>query len=404
LQSSVGPGEEGASPHSDQARLEIDTKSSPNGDLKLTGGSAAPWHDPGGDRENHYSRVLRKLNAVEIVNGREPPASIRTQAASAEWRGKLVNRHYLEDAKLVAGPELSARIEHAGESAYFPLGTSAVLVAAGKAEEIHRFVCEKGWAAAKGVYPRELTVAFFWTASPLTCTYTSLYSVPGKIPELWQYPPSKSKTCRVVLVEPEECVRKAAAFWIDRQPGFFCAAALDSICEAIEIARRERPNLLLVNRALMEQPGALPLGRLRERLPEVQTFGFGIFEESNYIFHSVTGVKSGYLLCRRPPGKVFEPIQRLGNQPGTPHSLLEREVLDYFQSLFAGRNENRSEVWNLTSREHDVLAALARGLTEKEVATALNISTQTVHNHVKSIYSKFDAHSRTEVVVKYLGH
>jgi DNA-binding NarL/FixJ family response regulator len=57
----------------------------------------------------------------------------------------------------------------------------------------------------------------------------------------------------------------------------------------------------------------------------------------------------------------------------------------------------------LTQRETEVLAKLAEGLTVKEVATALDVSWDTVRNHVANIYSKLHVHSRSEAILKYLG-
>ncbi|MDB6023686.1 MAG: yhcZ [Pedosphaera sp.] len=208
-----------------------------------------------------------------------------------------------------------------------------------------------------------------------------------------------------MIIEAEEAVRKAIAFWIDRQPGFFCAGEFASISEALDSTHLDRADLLLASRKLMEQPGGAPLEWIRKHLPALNTFGFGIYEESNYIFHLVTGVKSGYFLCCRRPGRLFEPIQSLANQPRRPCALLEREIQRYFQSLFAGQTEEDAEdaSTKLTPREHDVLPALTKGLSEKEVATMLRISTLTVHNHVKNIDTKFGAHSRTKALMKYLG-
>jgi len=344
---------------------------------------------------------------VKYYKTRDRPLSRRSGPGSNDWRGKLVSRQYVEEARFSPLIEYSVRVMHAGESSYFPLGTRNAFVAAAKAKKIHQFVCQKGWAEAKRVFPREITVGFFWTGSPLTCTYASIYSVPAEVPERWQrQQPSKLKTCRVVVVESEDAVRKAIVFWVDRQHGFFCAGEYASISQALGAMHLDRADLLVANRALMERPGGAPLDWLRKQLPAVKVFGYGVYEESNYIFHSVTGVKSGYLLCRRPPARVFEPIQCLGSQPKMAYASLEREVLRCFQSLFASEKDGARETdfSNLTPRECEVLAALARGMTEKEVAATLKISTLTVHNHVKKIYAKLDAHSRAEVVVKYLGH
>jgi DNA-binding NarL/FixJ family response regulator len=62
-----------------------------------------------------------------------------------------------------------------------------------------------------------------------------------------------------------------------------------------------------------------------------------------------------------------------------------------------------SAVAELTAREREVLELLAAGATPKEVAAKLNISWQTVRNHIRYVYEKLHVHTRTDAVLKYLG-
>jgi DNA-binding NarL/FixJ family response regulator len=213
-------------------------------------------------------------------------------------------------------------------------------------------------------------------------------------------------TCRTIVVQPEPAVRRALSFWIDRQPGFRCVGEYSSLEPLLGSLSLHQIGLLLVDRELLEGPQGTPLEWIRQQWPRVKTFPFGIYEESNYIFHSVTGVKSGYMLCRRPVSRLLEPVRSLAHNPEIQWNRLVREIHGHFRTLF-GEEESGYEpksAARLTPREHDVLLALARGLNEKEVAESLGISGQTVHNHVKNAYHKLNAHSRTEAVLKYLGH
>ena len=303
------------------------------------------------------------------------------------------------------GEEYSVAVEHRSERRFFPLGVNDPGLALSRAGEIEAVVRKQGWTAARETYPVEFTVALFWTLSPLTCTYTTLYSLPGAVPERWrQYLNPQAGNCRTLVIQPEVEIRRALEFWVNCQPGFACAAGCASMEEARAVGRRGRAELVLVDRAYLETAGGPTLEKLSEAFAPAKVFRFGIFGESNYIFHSVTGVKTGYLLCRRTPRRLFEPIHSLSENKDLSEGLLRRKVQAYFQALFAEELEGGNEAGTarLTSREQEVLKALARGLSEKEVAATLNISAQTVHNHVKNIYGKLDAHSRTEAVMKYL--
>jgi len=85
------------------------------------------------------------------------PASIRYDAEY--WKQRLIHRRYPEPAQSLRGREFSVWIEHARISQYFPLGTSDENEAASRAMRIYRTVANKGWAAANGCFPRELSLA-----------------------------------------------------------------------------------------------------------------------------------------------------------------------------------------------------------------------------------------------------
>src|SRR6185295_6137671 len=92
------------------------------------------------------------------------------------WRLRLLRRGHSPSANLTVTAEFSARIEHAGVSRYFPLGTSSEEAAAAKAREIYLTVVRAGWEAANQRFHRELTVAVHWAENPLAWTYATFHT------------------------------------------------------------------------------------------------------------------------------------------------------------------------------------------------------------------------------------
>lgn len=321
------------------------------------------------------------------------------------WKTRLIQRKYCEPVQFASGHEYSTKIEHDGRSFFFPLGSGNQKRAAERARQIYQTVVQEGWTAACARYSREIAAAIFWSWSPIACTYTTLYTfVSNARPSAGPTRAAARKSCCVAVIEAEEAVRLALTFWIDRQPGFNCSRAFGGVPEALAALRSNRADLVLVNRELVERPGGVRLEDVQHALPGVPVFGFGIYEESNYLFHSVTGVKAGYLLRRRPPRNWFEPVSRLAREPRLPPAQLAGEVKRYFQSLFdlPSGGEPEQDLSHLTRREHEILISLSKGFTDKEIADALNISVWTVHGHVKKVFEKLGVHSRTEAVIKYL--
>ena len=161
--------------------------------------------------------------------------------------------------------------------------------------------------------------------------------------------------------------------------------------------------MVLVNNSQPEASGSELLIRHRDLLSEIPAHTYGIYEDSDGVFASMSGISGGYVLRRRPPDRLLDP---LSGSPSRSLSVdrVQRLVRRYFKRLMEGA-EGTSAATNepsLTIREHEVLVFMAQGLQDKEIASKLNISTWTVNSHARRIYQKLGVHGRTEAVVKFL--
>lgn len=341
------------------------------------------------------------------VPGRRGPAAARLESDRSDaryWQERLIHSKYM-DARPDRRKEFSARIEHDGIYQYFPLETDQEGPAAGRALAVYRTVLSQGWEEAFRRFPREITVAIFWSTSPVACTYTTLFTFPGQEPPTLTPPADADRSrLRILLVEPEPEVRRTLAFWLGRQPGFECAAAVADAVGAQERLDRAPPDLLLVNRALPGMPVGEFLDRLRRARPNLAAFAYGIYQDSDQIFINLSGVTAGYIFRRRKPHDLFEPLRAPLRQRALSAKEIFLLIRDYFQSLFgfAPPGEESPGLARLTVREQDILNHVSKGFLDKEIADALRISVWTVHNHLKHIYEKLNVHTRTEAVLKYL--
>jgi DNA-binding NarL/FixJ family response regulator len=208
--------------------------------------------------------------------------------------------------------------------------------------------------------------------------------------------------CKVAIVEPDAGVRFALAACVNSQRGFRCSAAYAGETEASLEIVRQKPDLVLVNHSL---PGRLGLGclvELEHAKSSILGLRYSVFEDSDELFKSTPGGAAGYLLKRTATDRLFDPIADI---PATlTPEFVALKLREYFEQLITAMASGPSEVdkARLTPREEEVLTLLAKGYLAKTIASELGISIWTVHGHVKNIFEKFNVHSRTEAVVKYL--
>ena len=330
-------------------------------------------------------------------NPREGSATQRDQPASARCSASIVQRKYLTDLRTEIADELSVRIEHEGRHAFFPLSENQRAEAEGKAEVIRNAVARSGWSASAR-FVREFTVAIFWLPNPLTCTYATCFTA--------LRPPPKTRlrhapVVRVALLEPDEQVRWALVHWINTLPGYHCVFAHGSTKPFLDAVARVRPDLALFNDPPCAPKDEHLTERFRAEFPQQIGFPFGIYCDSDEAWISVTGVDGGYYYRRRRLCQMLEPISGLWQERLSGCGIVESQIRNHVQTLFGFRAASEEGHSKLTQREREVLGGLQRGHSDKAIAAMLDISTWTVHSHVKSLFEKLGVHSRTEAVMKY---
>ncbi|HMJ65427.1 MAG TPA: response regulator transcription factor, partial [Candidatus Binatia bacterium] len=173
---------------------------------------------------------------------------------------------------------------------------------------------------------------------------------------------------------------------------------------AFENISRSVPQLALVNHHLPDMEGPRCVERLRSLAPGCSCLLFSVYEDSGELFKSTTGGSAGYFLKRTPPEQLLAPLS--GSSVGEALSArqISRRVWKYFQQVLIPLESGDAvaEMEKLSPRECQVLDCLSRGYVDKEIAATLGISAWTVHGHLKNIFGKLGAHSRTEAVVRYL--
>jgi DNA-binding NarL/FixJ family response regulator len=348
--------------------------------------------------ENRRTRtnLLSRLAAREAEH-----AAIESDVEN--WKRRLIQRRYPEPGKHETVREFSARIEHAGISRYFPLGTTDENAAAARAMMTYRTVVNQGWAAANQRFAREVTIAMRWLDDPLAWTYTTLHTLRSgtrRPPLPSVFPGPGLRKCGVL--DPDPGIRFALAAAVDSQDGFSCVAVYANAAEAEREITRQQIDFIAINYSLPDQPGTAALAKLQHIRPSLAGLLHSVYEDSDELFKATPGGATGYMLKRTPSYKIFEPIADV--QPPLARELVATRIREYFQRLIAAMPSGfvAVEIAKLTPREQEVLALLARGYVAKEIADTLGISIWTVHGHIKSVFEKLGVHTRTEAVVKFL--
>jgi DNA-binding NarL/FixJ family response regulator len=202
---------------------------------------------------------------------------------------------------------------------------------------------------------------------------------------------------RVALVEDNETVRLTLKEWIDAAPGCQCVGGYATSKEALAQIPLLHPDVVIMDIHLPGESGIACTARLRSIMPKLQVIILTVYKDYDMIFQALQAGACGYLLKRSSREEILRAIAEVQSGGAPMTGEIARMLVETFRKP---STKNNSE--DLSSREMDILVQLSKGLSNKEIASNLSISSETVRNHLRHIYEKLHVHCRTEAVVKYL--
>ncbi|MDT0203840.1 response regulator transcription factor [Nocardioides sp. AE5] len=204
---------------------------------------------------------------------------------------------------------------------------------------------------------------------------------------------------RVVLADDQALIRAGLAAIIGAEPDMEVVGEASDGAEAVQVAVTERADVVLMD---VEMPGTDGLAGVRAlipALPAVKVLMLTMFDVEGYVFESLKAGASGFLLKTTPPTDLVEAIRSAyaGRQVLAP-SVVGR-LVDHFVRRPAGRHAVPAALSQITEREMDVLKAIARGMSNAEIAAHLHLSEATVKTYVTRILAKLRLRDRVQLVI-----
>jgi len=201
----------------------------------------------------------------------------------------------------------------------------------------------------------------------------------------------------VALVEDQKDLCRSWVQIIKSFDGFECACTCASAEEAMRVIPDARPDVVLMDIRLPRMSGIECTSRLKELLPTTPIVILTVLDDDGLIFRALEAGADGYLLKRSKPADLRAALLEVlgGGAPMT--GAIARQVVRSFRRPPA----NPGNQAHLSSREVEVLGLLSCGLSNKEIADQLRLSTETVRSYLKTIYEKLHVHCRTEAVMRY---
>jgi DNA-binding NarL/FixJ family response regulator len=204
---------------------------------------------------------------------------------------------------------------------------------------------------------------------------------------------------KVAIVEDNATLRKYLAEVINNTPGHRCVCACASAEEAVVEIPAHQPNVVLMDIHLPGESGIACTARLREKSPDLQIIMLTVYKDIKMIFQALKAGACGYVLKRSGDKEILEAIAEVRDGGAPMTSEIARMVVRSFMGSPKISEVNGTD--QLSARELEILALVAEGCPNKEIASRLSISNATVRTHLMHIYEKLHVRCRTEAAAKY---
>lgn len=204
-------------------------------------------------------------------------------------------------------------------------------------------------------------------------------------------------TISILLVDDHALFRDGLASLLADQADFEVVGEAQDGEEALEKARELEPDLVLMDIYMRGGDGLTATRRIKEEMPSVKIVVLTISEEDQSLFEAVKSGARGYLLKKTNAQQFLEMLRGVSRGEAPISHSMAAKILDEFARV-APRDPQPAPGVQLSPREREVLELLTKGATNKEIATALGISENTVKNRLKSILEKLHLENRVQAV------
>ena len=208
-----------------------------------------------------------------------------------------------------------------------------------------------------------------------------------------------SGTVRVLIVDDDALVRAGLTMMLDGAHGLTVvgeAADGDEVPAAVDA---HSPDVVLMDLRMSRVDGIVATARLRARRNPPEVIVLTTFDTDDHVVRALRAGASGFLLKDTPPDRIVDAVRRVAAgdpmlSPGVTRRLMDRVATG------AGAYETaRAALSTLSSRETDVVLAVARGRTNVEIAAELFMTVATVKAHITHILTKLDLTNRTQIAL-----
>jgi two-component system response regulator DevR len=212
----------------------------------------------------------------------------------------------------------------------------------------------------------------------------------------------EARPLRLLVVDDHEVVRQGLVSLLERREHFQVVAEAGTAAEAVEMARKFEPDLVIMDVRLPDGSGIEACREIRSEFPNTKVVILTSYPDEEAVLSAIIAGASGYLLKQIRGRDLVTSLESVGRGDSLLDPAVTEKVLDRVRRIATGTYTD--EMAQLTQQEQKILLLVAEGKTNKEIASEVFLSDKTVKNYVSSILSKLNLERRAQAAAFVARH
>lgn len=205
----------------------------------------------------------------------------------------------------------------------------------------------------------------------------------------------QTKKIRILVVDDQNVVRDGLVTMLSFHPEFQVVGEAQNGLQAVEVALKSKPDVVLLDLFMPIQDGLTTIPRLRDMLPNVRILVLTSFAHNDLVYRAIKAGALGYLLKDTTRLQLIQSIQDVAaGIASIQPSMAMKAIMD-----FGNTDPQNPIIETLTHREMETLRLIARGFGNQEIALLLNINERTIAKYVSNILKKLQVSNRTQAAL-----
>lgn len=201
---------------------------------------------------------------------------------------------------------------------------------------------------------------------------------------------------RILIADDHHVVRRGLVFFLRTQKGLEIIGEAANGKEAVELAKSLKPDLILMDLVMPEMDGIQATRIIKKEQPEIKIMMLTSFSDQDHVIPALEAGASGFQLKDIQPDELVVSINKIMSGENQLHPTATSHLL---ANLSNKSKQEKNLLEELTKRELDVLKEIAKGKSNKEIASSLFITEKTVKTHVSNLLAKLELADRTQAAL-----